>query len=107
MESILLLLKNAPPHPDAASGLQMAQHFRMEGNSVDVFLLQDAVMAGVTKAGMLASLLAQGIGCYALGEDLQLRGYTGAHLMEGIHETNYDELTEMMMERHDRVLGTL
>lgn len=107
MESILLLLKNPPPHPDAASGLQMAQHFQLEGNSVDVFLLQDAVMAGVANAGVLASLLAQGIGCYALDEDLQLRGYTGAHLMAGIKETNYDELTNMLMERYDRVLGAL
>ena len=107
MESILLLLKNAPSHPDAASGLQMAQHFRGEGNTVDVFLLQDAVLAGVAKDGALAALLAQGLGCYALGEDLQLRGYAEANLLPGVRSAGYDELAEMMMERYDRVLGAL
>ena len=112
MESILLLLKNTPSHPDMANGLQMAQHFRMEGNAVDVFLLQDAVLAGVAKdgapqSGALAPLLAQGLGCYAVGEDLELRGYTAASLPPAIHAASYDELAEMMMERYDRVLGAL
>lgn len=107
MESILLLVKNAPSHPDAANGLQMAQHFRSEGKVVDVFLLQDAVLAGVAKDGALAPLLAQGLGCYALGEDLQLRGYTAASLLPGVRAAGYDELAEMMMERYDRVLGAL
>jgi sulfur relay protein TusB/DsrH len=107
MESILLLLKNAPSHPDAATGLQMAQHFQAGGNCVDVFLLQDAVLAGIAKDGALAALLAQGLDCYALGEDLQLRGYAADNLLPGVRAAGYDELVEMMMERYDRVLGAL
>ncbi len=107
MESILLLLKSAPSLPDAASALQLARHFCALGNSVDIFLLQDAVLAGVANDGVVAPLPAQGLGCYALGEDLRLRGYAAANLLPGVREAGYDELAEMMMARYDRVLGAL
>ena len=107
MDSVLVLLKNAPAHPDLSNGLRYVQQLRAAGHPVDLFLLQDAVLAGVVKSGELANALALGIGCYALEEDLRLRGYAVSDLAAGVHESSYGELVELMMDGHDRVLGAL
>ena len=107
MDSILVVLKNAPAHPDLSNGLRYAQQLRIAGHPVDLFLLQDAVLAGVAKAGELANVLAQGVGCYALEDDLRLRGYAAADLAAGVRGSSYDQLVDLMMDKNDRVLGAL
>ena len=51
--------------------------------------------------------MAQGLGCYVLGEDLLWRGYAATNLLPGVRAAGYGELTEMMTERYNRVLGAL
>jgi sulfur relay protein TusB/DsrH len=119
MESILLLLHSAPSNPNAARAFQTALTLRAQGRSVSMFLLQDAVLAGLKVesfnsaqanrdgANSLAvQALKAGVSMYALGEDLALRGFDPSKLPDGVRVADYAQLVDLF-DQHTRVIGAL
>ena len=55
---------------------------------------------------VLEESLNAGIDCYVLRDDLAMRGIAKEQeLTPGVKVFDYPDLVELMMERHDRVLG--
>ena len=105
MESILILVNSAPSSSNVCEAFDLAVRLRQQGYLVSVFLIQDAVLAAVE--GSLAGRLAPDIDCYALDEDLALRGFAAQQLAPGVRAAGYSALVELMLERHDKVIGAL
>jgi len=105
MTSYLLLVTSSPYSPQAARALGLAGALRRLDHPVSAFLLQDAVLAGLEPGTLIAPAVAEGVACYALDEDLALRGFTPRKLAPGVEAADYGKLVELMMEQHDRVLG--
>ncbi len=105
METVLMLMNSAPSSANAQRAWQMANTLREQGNTVTVFLLQDGVLAALKGEAVLSNLPRE-ISCYALGEDLQLRGFTPLKLRERVHVADYARLVELF-DQHTRVIGAL
>lgn len=116
MESVLMLVSSAPSSPNAARAFQTALTLRAQGHAVSLFLLQDAVLAGLQVADGASASAAQALGAgvalpkglsvYALGEDLALRGFTPSKLWDGVRVADYAQLVDLF-EQHPRVIGAL
>jgi sulfur relay protein TusB/DsrH len=119
MESILLLLNSVPSNPNAARAFQTALTLRAQGHSVSMFLLQDAVLAGLKAEGYdsaqsngdgagssTGQALNAGVSMFALGEDLALRGFDPSKLLDGVRVADYAQLVDLF-DQHTRVIGAL
>lgn len=112
MKSILIIISSSPNTQNAARALKLASTLNEQGNKVSVFLLQDGVYYALSKQNpdlktSAEKLMATGIDVYVLEEDLIARGFRKKDLASGTHASNYPELIELMMERHDLVVGSL
>ncbi len=110
MESVLMLVNSAPSSPNVARAFQTALTLRAQGHAVSLFLLQDAVLAGLQVAdgasASAAQALGAGVALYALGEDLALRGFTPSKLWDGVRVADYAQLVDLF-DQHPRVIGAL
>ncbi len=104
MESVLLLVNGAPSSPNAQRAWQIAQTLRDQGNRVTLFLIQDGVLAARKGESALHDL--GDLACYALGEDLQLRGFAASNLREQVKIADYGRLVDLF-DQHERVIGAL
>jgi len=105
MKSILILISSAPSSSNACAAFDLATQLRQQGHRVSVFLLQDAVLAALAHTPNAA--LTPDIDCYALDEDLTLRGFGVHQLAPGVHSAGYSALVELMLERDGKVIGAL
>ena len=119
MEPILLLVNSAPSSPNLKRAFGSALALKEQGHPVSMFLLQDAVLAGLREEGLdrsqpnssgahphAAQALNAGVSLYSLVEDLALRGYAASNLWDGIQAGDYGQLVDLF-DRHTRVIGTL
>lgn len=111
MKSILVLISNSPNTQNALRALKLAKNFNEKGNKVSIFLLQDGVYCALSKRSTevkvaVEKAIAAGIDCYVLEEDIVCRGFHSDDIVSKIRTSNYSELVEFMMERHDLVLGS-
>lgn len=111
MESILLLVNSAPSNPNLDRAFESALALKAQGHPVSMFLLQDAVLAGLKGDGAggapsSSQALSAGITIYALNEDLAMRGFTASKLRDGIQLGDYGQLVDLF-DQHTRVIGAL
>ena len=105
MESVLLLVNSAPSSVNAQRAWQLARTLCEQGKSVSLFLLQDGVLAALNGETGLRELPRE-IACYALGEDLTLRGFTPLKVREQVQVADYARLVDLF-DQHTRVIGAL
>src|SRR5574337_461571 len=98
MGSVLVWINSAPSSTNLASAFQIALRLRAQDHAVSIFLAQDAVLAGVRapRETPVADALHAGITTYALGEDLQLRGFAPATLRDGVQLADYAQLVDLL-----------
>lgn len=108
MDSVLFLLNSPPSNPNTNRAFDLALGLRAQGKSVSIFLLQDAVLSGleVTASSRVGRILGAGISVYALGEDLQMRGFAESALWYGVRVADYAQLADLF-DAHARVIGAL
>lgn len=102
MDSILLLVNSAPSTANAQRAWQMAHTLHGQGYPVTLFLIQDGVLAAGPGAAALREL-PRDIVCYALAEDLRLRGLV-SDVPSRIREAGYAQLVDLFGE-NARVIG--
>ncbi|MEW6404314.1 MAG: DsrH/TusB family sulfur metabolism protein [Chloroflexota bacterium] len=105
MKSILMLVNSTPSSANAQRTWQLARTLHEQGHSVTLFLIQDGVLAALNGETALRGL-PRGIGCYVLGEDLALRGFTPLKLREQFQVADYAQLVDLF-DQHTRVIGAL
>ncbi len=105
MESVLMLVSSAPSSVNAQRAWQLARTLHEQGQAVSLFLLQDGVLAALQSETALRDMPRK-IACYALGEDLTLRGFTPLKLREPVKVADYARLVGLFDE-HTRVIGAL
>ena len=105
MESVLMLINSAPSSINTQRAGQLARTLHEQGQSVSLFLLQDGVLAALKDEAALGDLPRE-IACYALGEDLALRGFTPLKLREQVLVADYGRLVDLF-DQHTRVIGAL
>jgi len=105
MASLLMLVASSPASPQGAAAFQLAELLLQEGHQVSIYLVQDAVLAARPNAGSSSPRPPQGATLYVLREDLALRGFLDNACLPHAQLSDYRELVELMLERHDRVLG--
>ncbi|MFQ6077085.1 MAG: sulfurtransferase complex subunit TusB [Candidatus Bathyarchaeia archaeon] len=111
MRSILVIISSSQNTQNAARALKLASTLNEQGNKVSVFLLQDGTYCAHSKQSQEAKAaidkaLAEGIDIYVMEEDVIARGFRGEDLIPKIRASDYPELVDLMMERHDLVMGT-
>lgn len=105
MESVLMLVSSAPSSANAQRAWQLARTLYEQGQAVSLFLLQDGVLAALQGETALRDLPRE-ICCYALSEDLTLRGFTPLKVREQVQITDYARLVNLF-DQHTRVIGAL
>ena len=105
MEPILMLINSAPSSPNASRAWQTARTLHEQGHPVTLFLIQDGVLAALNGEAALGDLPSD-IGCYVLGEDLALRGFTPLKLREQVQVADCARLVDLF-DQHTRVIGAL
>jgi sulfur relay protein TusB/DsrH len=105
MESVLMLINSVPSSGNAQRAWQLARTLHEQGQAVSLFLAQDAVLAALQGETALRDLPRE-IACYALGEDLTLRGFAPRQVREQVQIADYAGLVGLFDE-HTRVIGAL
>ena len=105
MEQVLLLINSVPSSMNAQRAWHMAQTLHAQGHRVTLFLIQDGVLAAQKGEAALRDL-PQDVACYALGEDLQLRGFVSSDLHVKTQVADYTQLIDLFEGNH-RVIGAL
>jgi sulfur relay protein TusB/DsrH len=105
VESVLMLVNSAPSSVNAQRAWQVARTLHEQGRAVSLFLLQDGVLAALQGETALCDMPRE-IACYALGEDLTLRGFTPLKLRAQVKVADYARLVDLFDE-HTRVIGAL
>lgn len=105
MESVLMLINSAPSSVNTQRAGQLARTLHEQGQAVSLFLLQDGVLAALKDEAALRDLPRE-IACYALSEDLTLRGFTPLKVREQVQVANYARLVDLF-NQHTHVIGAL
>ncbi len=103
--AVLLLVNSTPSSANAQRAWQTACTLHEQGHPVTLFLMQDGVFAALDEETALHDL-PHNIGCYVLGEDLALRGFTPLKLREPVQVADYAQLVDLF-DQHPRVIGAL
>ena len=106
-DSILLVVSGSLMEPNGLRALELANQFRLQGKNTAVYLLQNAVLGGVSKEAekLIEAQINSGIDFYCSEEDLTMRGLAEKDLHPQIHMSDYSYLIDLMMERYDKVIG--
>ena len=105
METVLMLVNSAPSSANAERAWRLARTFLEQGQAVSLFLAQDGVLAALQGETALRDLPRE-IPCYALGEDLTLRGFVPRQVREQVQIADYARLVALF-DQHTRVVGAL
>lgn len=105
MKKVFCLISSPPNSSQIQRGLAFVQEWAKQGNEVQVFLIQDAVYAGLRENSIQENNTFSLAQWFVLDEDLKLRGFTSSDLRPEIQTINYDQLTQQMMEEADQVIG--
>ncbi|MBI5301020.1 MAG: sulfurtransferase complex subunit TusB [Chloroflexi bacterium] len=105
MDTVLMLVNSAPSSVNAQRAWQLTRTFHEQGQAVSLFLAQDGVLAALQGETALRELPHE-IACYALSEDLYLRGFTPRQVREQIQVVEYARLVDLF-DQHTRVIGAL
>jgi sulfur relay (sulfurtransferase) complex TusBCD TusD component (DsrE family) len=108
---IAILLKSGPASAEAQRALQVTADMMSQGDTVHLYLLQDAVHLSrpALKTGLtetLEKLIDNGLQVEFLTRDAQLRGLDVSTVPETISGGTYDTLVDLMAAG-DRVIGLL
>jgi sulfur relay protein TusB/DsrH len=108
---ITILLKSGPSSTEARRTLQVTADMMSQGDTVHLYLLQDAVHLSRTDLKTDAStaldrLVDQGLDVSFLSRDAQLRGLDVSAVPEKMTPGTYDTLVDLMISS-DRVIGLL
>lgn len=108
---IAILLKSGPCTDEANRALQTADDMLVQGHSVSLYLLQEAVRfcrprATCSDSGKLKELIAENLQVYALNRDTELRGIDESSAGPTISNGSYEALVDLMTTC-DRVVGIL
>jgi sulfur relay protein TusB/DsrH len=108
---ITILLKNGPSSVEAQRVMQVAADMMSQGDTVHLYLLQDAVHLSRTEvktgpATALDRLVDQGLEVSYLTQDAELRGLDVSAVPDKISGGTYDTLVDLMASS-DRVIGML
>lgn len=108
---IAILLKNGPGTDEAGRALQTAADMLAQGQTVSLYLLQEAVR--FCRPGMkcsnsmgLEELMAKQLEIHVLTRDAELRGINAALAGQTFVNGSYESLVDLM-ESCDRVIGIL
>ncbi|MBI3355120.1 MAG: DsrE family protein [Nitrospirae bacterium] len=109
MAAYLILISSAPDTKNFNRVFYTAGSLREDKNDVSLFFIQDGVRAAIdsdwpTKRE-LDKLINSGVKCYALDEDLRLRGFEKSILLSEIIPAGYNELVELMAAEGVSTLG--
>src|SRR4030066_1854711 len=101
MASYLILISSAPDTKNSERALSLAESIKEGGNSITLFFLQDSVRASINsgavhESALFSKLINSGVMCYALDEDLRLRGFERGSLLPKVELAGYNELVELM-----------
>ena len=108
---IAILLKRGPCTGEAVRALQTAADMLLQGHTVSLYLLQEAVrfcgpdMKGSNSMG-LEELIEKSLEVHVMTRDAELRGINAPSAGQGIIEGSYESLVDLM-ESCDRVVGIL
>ncbi len=108
---ILILLKSGPSSVEAQRALQVTTDMMSQGDTVHLYLLQDAVHLGrpdikTGLTGTLDRLVDKGLQASYLTRDAELRGLDMSVVPEKISGGTYETLVDFMTSS-DRVIGML
>ena len=104
----IVLIGSSPASGKATTNINLVRRLVESGQAVQVCLLQDGVLAGLS-GGWANAARAQAPGAQfcALEEDLALRGLGPQDLAQGIDGLSYDELVGAIMGEGVKVIGKL
>ncbi|MBW2096352.1 MAG: DsrE family protein [Deltaproteobacteria bacterium] len=108
---IAILLKNGPCTDEADRALQTAADMLVQGHTVSLYLLQEAVrfcgpaMKCSSSMG-LQGLIEKNLKVHVLTRDAELRGINAPSADQAILEGSYESLVDLMASC-DRVVGIL
>ncbi|MEK6681060.1 MAG: DsrH/TusB family sulfur metabolism protein [Nitrospirota bacterium] len=109
MASYLILISNAPDTKNFNRAFSTAGSLRDDENDVSLFFIQDGVRAAIDRDRLikreLDKLINSGVKCYALDEDLRLRGFEKGMLLPEIIPTGYSELLDLMAAEGVSTIG--
>ena len=108
---IAILLKSGPASVEAQRVMQVAADMMSQGDTVHLYLLQDAVHLSrpALKTGLtetLGKLIDDGLQVGFLTKDAELRGIDLSAVPENISGGTYDTLVDLVTSS-DRVIGLL
>ncbi len=106
----LVLITSPPGSAEARRALDLARTIRSQGQTVEVVLLQDAVLTAVDHAttpaaAAVRSLLMQEVPVHVAEYDLVLRGFSPATLAAGARATDDRRLVDLMLAEDAHTLG--
>jgi sulfur relay protein TusB/DsrH len=98
MASYLILISSAPDTKNFVRALSVADNIKNGGNSIAIFFIQDGVRGAVKTSinEQVDRLINSGVICYALDEDLKLRGFEKVALFQNAEIVGHNELVELM-----------
>ncbi|MCL4459795.1 MAG: DsrE family protein [Chloroflexi bacterium] len=110
MASTLLLISSPPNTQNAHTVLQLAHTLHKQGGKIGLFLLQDGVYCALAEQnleakGMLEPSISDGITCFYLQEDLEMRGYKREDALSQTLPADYAQLVDFIMQDYDHVMG--
>ena len=108
---ITILLKSGPSSTDARRTLQVIADMMSQGDTVHLYLLQDAVHLSRAElktdtSAALDRLVDQGLAVSFLFRDARLRGLDVSAVPEKMSAGTYESLVDLMASS-DRVIGLL
>ncbi len=109
MASYLILISSAPDTKNFNRSFSIAGSLRDDGNGVTLFFIQDGVRAAIDRdrptKREFDKLINSGVKCYALDEDLRLRGFEKTLLLPEVALAGYNELVELMASDEVSTIG--
>jgi len=110
MSQILLMISSPARSVETLRAFQLARTLHVQGRTVAVILLQDAVPAVVGNgpaqdSGGLTALVSRGVPVYTCEHDLMLRGFPPHAMVHGVQAVNDQRIVDLMLADGTRTLG--
>jgi sulfur relay protein TusB/DsrH len=108
MASYLILISSAPDTKNSERAFTIAEGIKDNGNNLSLFFIQDGVRAAINNSqirDVLNRFITSGVRCYALDEDLKLRGIEKENLLTKVELAGYNELMVLMTAEGVSTLG--
>lgn len=114
MGFVTMVVSSPPQSAEGAHALSLANAFLVGGHQLSLFVIQDAVLCSLPTQPMetqqaMEDLLARGVKCYVLQEDLTLRGFGSVDLIAGVMRVEHHEMVKAVTDETPgrRIIGCL